>query len=301
MKPVTFSVITPTLDRAEQLAQAIASVNDQSVAPLEHIIVDGGSTDGTHQVLAGFPHLKVISEPDQGLYDAINKGIRIAQGDVLVFLNDDDILLPDALEAALNAFAASPWADTFAGRVVVGPEDPTLAPVVIGSPRLQRMNPRAHTSGTNLFNARFFRRDVFDRVGLFDSRYVASADTEFLGRCFLANVSVVPVASPVYRYVVHAGALTFHGNRLSEELIRERIEIAKDRVDSTDSIRTTRYWRRWLWWWTFYRALRWGSASRWTEFGQLVREDPLGSFDFIAQCFWHAATRRERHGRSITL
>lgn len=296
---VRFSIITPTLNRAERLAQAIQSANHQSVAPFEHIIVDGGSTDGTHDLLASFPNLTLISGPDAGLYDAINKGIRLAQGEVIVLLNDDDLLLPNALGVARRALDNDPLADMFAGQVVVKQEGGHGPPVLIGSARLRELNPRAHAAGTNLFNARFFRRHVFDRVGTFDIRYLASADTEFLGRCFLAGVTVASVEEPVYQYTVHSGAITFHGEPLAEPLIAERIEIARDHLSAPIDRAAHSYWRRWLWWWTFYRAIRWGSLGRWAAFGRLVKEEPTGVADFVVQCGWHLTTRAERRGRPV--
>lgn len=292
-----FSIITPTFNRVGRLARAIQSVIDQSFPAFEHIVVDGGSTDGTGELLATFPHLTVISEPDEGLYDAINKGIRAADGDVIVILNDDDVLLPVALEVAHQALQKDRSADTFAGQVMVA-QDHDDRPVRIGSARLLRMNPRAQVAGTNLFNGRFFRRRIFERVGLFDSRYRASADTEFLGRCFLAGVTVTYVEQPVYQYTIHPDALTFHGGALEEEFIVERMDIAEDHLSMARDDTARRYWRRWMWWWTFYRAVRWGSRRTWTDFGRLVKAEPAGVPDFLLQCAWHALTRSERRGRA---
>lgn len=294
MTRVTFSVITPTLNRAERLARAIASVNDQSVTPLEHIIVDGGSTDGTHQVLAAFPHLKVISEPDRGLYDAINKGIRIAQGDVLVFLNDDDTLLPDALKVATDALVGEPRAEMFVGQIVLeteGEDD-----ILIGATSLQRLNPRALASNTNLFNARFIRRELLERVGPFDARYRIAADTEFLARCDLAGATVAIRPRPVYRYTRHDDSLTFHGGLASIDAITERVAIATDHLRRDLPAHHRRYWMRWVWWWTFYLLVRHRVSGSLREMIRLLRADPFGFGDLVLQIIWHIWTRSARHG-----
>src|SRR3954468_21474004 len=93
---VTISVITPTRDRGPFIEAAIDSVAAQGVGALEHIVFDAVSEDDTLTRLKRYPHLQVVSEPDRGLYDAINKGIRRARGDVICLLNSDDRLLPHA-------------------------------------------------------------------------------------------------------------------------------------------------------------------------------------------------------------
>ena len=84
------SVITATVNRRDLLRHAIESVLAQGLAGVEHIIVDNVSTDGTAEMLAGYPHLTVITEPDRCLYEAWNKGLHRASGDIICFLNSDD-------------------------------------------------------------------------------------------------------------------------------------------------------------------------------------------------------------------
>ncbi len=91
------SVVTPSFNQGRFVAQTIDSVLAQGYPNLEHIVVDGMSTDETPAVLARYPHLIVIREPDRGQADAINKGFRAARGEILCFLNSDDTFLPGAL------------------------------------------------------------------------------------------------------------------------------------------------------------------------------------------------------------
>jgi glycosyltransferase involved in cell wall biosynthesis len=91
------SIVTPSLNQGRYIAQTIESVMAQSYPDVEHIVVDGGSNDGTLDVLARYPHLRVVSEQDRGHSDAINKGFRMATGSVCSFLNSDDFLAPGAL------------------------------------------------------------------------------------------------------------------------------------------------------------------------------------------------------------
>jgi glycosyltransferase involved in cell wall biosynthesis len=91
------SVVTCSYNQAGFLGRTIDSVLAQDYPNLEHLVVDGMSSDETPQVLARYPHLRVVREPDRGQADAINKGMRLATGDILCFLNSDDTLLPGAL------------------------------------------------------------------------------------------------------------------------------------------------------------------------------------------------------------
>jgi glycosyltransferase involved in cell wall biosynthesis len=91
------SIITPSFNQARYIVATIESVMAQGYPNLEHIVIDSSSTDGTLEHLKRYSHLKVVSEPDRGHADAINKGFALATGDIWGFLNSDDTLLPGAL------------------------------------------------------------------------------------------------------------------------------------------------------------------------------------------------------------
>jgi glycosyltransferase involved in cell wall biosynthesis len=114
---VHISVIIPTYNSENYLAQTLATVAKQDYQPYEVIVVDGGSTDGTQQIVESFRPLitTFISEPDKGQLDAVQKGIRLATGDVLYWLNADDAVMPKAFECAINAFASDPSIDIVFG------------------------------------------------------------------------------------------------------------------------------------------------------------------------------------------
>jgi glycosyltransferase involved in cell wall biosynthesis len=84
------SVITPVLDGERFIEDAIRSVLRQEYKRFEHVVVDGGSTDGTVEILKRYPHLRWVSEPDRGQSDAMNKGFDLSSGEVVVYLNADD-------------------------------------------------------------------------------------------------------------------------------------------------------------------------------------------------------------------
>ena len=91
------SIVTPSYNQARYIGLSIESVMAQAYPDVEHIVIDGGSADGTLEVLARYPHLRVVSERDRGHADAVNKGFRLASGRIWAFLNSDDTLVPGAL------------------------------------------------------------------------------------------------------------------------------------------------------------------------------------------------------------
>lgn len=96
-----FTIITPSLNYGHFLGDCLQSVADQQGVTLEHLVIDGGSTDGSAEVAARFPHALWTREPDQGMSDAINRGFDRAMGDWVIWLNADDRLKPGALAAML--------------------------------------------------------------------------------------------------------------------------------------------------------------------------------------------------------
>ena len=95
------SVVTPSYNAAAFIRETIESVRSQDYLAIEHIVVDGGSTDGTVDILTEYPHLTWVSEPDRGQSDALNKGFRQARGAIIGWLNADDVYRPGAIRTAV--------------------------------------------------------------------------------------------------------------------------------------------------------------------------------------------------------
>ena len=112
------SVVTPCFNGISTIRETIESVRRQDYPEWEHIVFDGGSTDGTVKLLQEYPHLLWTSEKDEGHYHAMNKGIERATGEVVAVLNADDCYRPGALRAVGEAFAAHPDWDGLFGDVV---------------------------------------------------------------------------------------------------------------------------------------------------------------------------------------
>lgn len=113
------SIVTPSFNQAQFIEQTILSVLDQNYASLEYIIVDGGSTDGTLDILRRYEtKLRWISEKDSGQANAINKGFRMSSGEILGWLNADDLYVAGALSAMVSAFAQHPEISFIYGDVL---------------------------------------------------------------------------------------------------------------------------------------------------------------------------------------
>jgi glycosyltransferase involved in cell wall biosynthesis len=208
-----FSVITPCLNRVELIGPTIESVIAQDYSDFEHWIIDGGSTDGTLDLLKRYRHLRLVSEADRGVYDAMNKGIRLATGEVLILLNSDDLLargafllVADIFRNAVGTMIVSAGCQIFQSRS----DGVEIEMHRYDDPRRNALSLRNVTIGTPNINARFFRRKVFEQIGEFDLAYPIAADRDFLIRVALRQLPDAPIAKVLYRYRWHAGSLTMN-------------------------------------------------------------------------------------------
>ena len=225
---IVLSVITPVYNRAALIARAVESVLAQEYPAVEHIVVDGGSTDGTLEVLARYPHLRVVSRPDEGMYFALNDGLRLARGEVIGFLNSDDLYRPGAL-AAVMARLEREEADAVAGRAVYFVEEGETRRFFRPTRLLTPENLwRELTYGDPAFNAWFFRRRVFERLGALDTTYRIAGDRDFLLRFALAGLRVSPLDQIVYAYRVHPASLSLSTDwRRFLAVAEENLRLAK--------------------------------------------------------------------------
>ncbi|MBN1755122.1 glycosyltransferase [bacterium] len=115
------SIITPSFNQGKFIERTLLSVKDQVYSNIEHIVIDGGSTDNTLRILEryeGSYNLRWLSEPDRGMYQAINKGLAQAKGTILAYLNSDDLYLPWAITSAVEYFKVHPEVDMLYGDLV---------------------------------------------------------------------------------------------------------------------------------------------------------------------------------------
>jgi glycosyltransferase involved in cell wall biosynthesis len=220
------SVITPSLNGARYLAEAIESVLALRYPHVEHIVVDGGSTDGTLEVLRRYPHVQVISGPDRGMYDALNKGLTLARGEIIGFLNSDDCYAADALAPVGKAFRdeniiALVGEAVFFREAGSDSHEEVDRFTPMGSDLLELA-----TLDSPAFNAWFFRRSVFARIGHFDAGYRIAGDREFMLRFALTGPRFESVDRLIYRYRMHPDSLTMGGKDGTwEQQLREHVRM----------------------------------------------------------------------------
>ena len=182
------SLLTACYNSSQTIKDTILSVNAQSYDDVEHIIIDGASSDDTVEICErhGTRITKIVSEPDKGIYDAYNKGINYATGEIIGFLNSDDYFASaDVLERVMELFADPNLDACHADLLYVDPADLTS---------VERYWKSHSLSAGDLATGRipahptvFLRRSVYDRIGRFDLRYRLAADYDFLLRAFCSD------------------------------------------------------------------------------------------------------------------
>lgn len=182
------SIITVCFNSAQTIGSTLVSVARQTYPNVEHIVVDGGSSDGTQEVIS--THLdgisKFVSEPDQGIYDAMNKGISLATGDVVGLLNADDVYADDQVLARVMKIMKENRLDALFGDVAFfrsndGQRD-------IRRYHSKRFSPERIAWGwMPAHPALFLRREVYEKVGPFRTDYRIAGDFEFIARAFGKN------------------------------------------------------------------------------------------------------------------
>ncbi|WP_033923472.1 glycosyltransferase family 2 protein [Sphingomonas sp. 37zxx] len=232
----TLSLITTTYNSAATIADTMRSVAAQTCQPIEHLVMDGGSKDATLNIVRreGTSGLLVVSEPDKGFYDACNKGIARAGGEVIGFINSDDFYAHDrVVEHVLDAFA-DPQTDAVYGDLVyVDQADPDR---VVRLWRSGAITPRSLRQGfIPAHPTVYLRRSVYERMGGFDLSYRLAADYEFLLRIF-RDGALKTVYLPEIMVRMRTGGATGGGladiRRQNDEILaaRERHGVTCSRV-----------------------------------------------------------------------
>ena len=179
------SIITVAFNAADTLADTLQSIASQTHAEIEHIIIDGASTDGTQKLIARYPSRisSFISEPDSGIYDAMNKGLGLATGEVIGFLNADDVYANDeVLQRVAEIMAHNELDAVFGDAEFVNPAHPARS---VRRYRSDRFRPdRIAWGWMPAHPALFLRRGVYARFGGFRTDYRIAGDFELVARVF---------------------------------------------------------------------------------------------------------------------
>jgi glycosyltransferase involved in cell wall biosynthesis len=223
------TVITPCLNSVRYVGEAIESVVEQRYPNVEHIVADGGSTDGTLELLSRYPHLKILTGPDGGVYSALNDSLGTARGEIIGILNSDDCYARGALKTA-SAYFAEDGIMALAGDAVSfrGASKAAEAEVARYTGAGQDLLYHA-TLGNPSMNAWFFRTSVFAQIGIFDASYKVAGDREFMLRLACSGLRCEQIPKLIYRYRIHPGSMTFGGNEaIWETVVSEHNRMTAD-------------------------------------------------------------------------
>ena len=214
------SIVTPSYNQAQFLEETILSVLNQDYPNIEYLIIDGASTDGSVEIIRRYQDRLAywVSEQDRGQSHAINKGLQHARGEVLAWLNSDDVYCPGAVRTVVGFFAAHEDVALLYGRadvidsagasVLSIPCEDFHAPTCIARHRYPIPQPAA-----------FFRREAVQKVGLIDEQWNYCMDWDYWIRIGLAGLGVSKVPQTLARYRMHGGSKTV------KELVRLREEM----------------------------------------------------------------------------
>jgi glycosyltransferase involved in cell wall biosynthesis len=214
------TIVTPSYNQARFLEETILSVLAQDYPNIEYLIIDGGSTDGSVEIIRKYGHRLAywVSEPDQGQSHAINKGLQRANGEILAWLNSDDVCCPGAVRAVVDFFGSHPGVALVYGRadlidfdgVVVHqiPWQDFDVPACIGRHRYPIPQPAA-----------FFRRETILQVGLLDQRLHYCLDWDYWIRIAMAGLKISTIPQTLARCRLH------HDSKTVGELLRPQEEM----------------------------------------------------------------------------
>ena len=204
MKKPAISIITICKNSSKTIANTIRSILDQPVDGVEYIIIDGCSTDGTQEIIKTFGN-KVnifVSEPDNGISDAFNKGIALASGDIIGLINSDDALLPGTLQKVIDFFAQNTNIKIMHGDVLFYDLNQYV----------KRISPPARwwlpwRMGTfNIHPATFVKRDIYEKYGYFNTSYKFAMDDDLFLKWLTAGERISYYPEPLVK--VQAGGLS---------------------------------------------------------------------------------------------
>jgi len=222
------SIITVCLNSEKTIRDTIASVLSQDFPNIEYIIIDGGSKDKTLSIVHEYEDRieKIINEPDEGLYDAMNKGINIASGEVIGILNSDDFFENDnIINVVVNAFEKNPTVDlVFGDLVYVRPDNLNQIVRYYSSLNFRSWKPRfgwipPHPST-------FMKRSVYEKFGVYNVSFKIAADYEFFVRVLQVHkLSFYQIPKVLVR--MRVGGVSTSGFKSSYRLTQEIVKACK--------------------------------------------------------------------------
>ena len=228
-----FSIITISFNSERTIVRTIESVLAQTYKDYEYIIVDGCSKDGTLDIVKKYEPLfegrmKWKSEPDEGIYDAMNKGVRRAMGDIISIVNSDDWLEPDALENVQSAIEANGYNmdALYCGGINYHLANGKVKKWPVSINALHRDAKNYLVSGVR-HPGLFVPKGVYERIGVFNKEMRLSADADFMLRCYYQNVPFIDIKTIVSN-MSEGGFSTGGSQRAREQARADRKMMLKD-------------------------------------------------------------------------
>jgi glycosyltransferase involved in cell wall biosynthesis len=208
---VLVSVITPSYQQGRFIERTLESVWRQDEGPIEHIVMDGGSTDGTVEILERWrDRISFSTGPDGGQTAAINAGLARSRGEILAYLNSDDVYYDGAVAAAVEAFERDPSADVVYGDADhIDADDRVIGPYPTEEWSLERLKLVCFLCQP----AVFFRRSVLERFGPFDARLNHCMDYEYWLRLGMRGLRFVHIPVRLAGSRLHAATKTLGSPR----------------------------------------------------------------------------------------
>jgi len=222
------TVVTPSLNQAKYLERTLRSVLDQGYPDLEYIVMDGGSTDGSVDILRRY-HDRLaywVSEPDQGQSWAINQAIKRSTGQVIAYINSDDYYLPGAFAAALPFFE-QPTVRWATGATEYREADGTLETFLLPSLPTGSRPSWVRSTWYASQASSFWRRDVFDEFGLFREDLDFVFDTEFGLRLAIEGLRPLVFQRPIAVRYLHPEAKSADRLRFDSEYAKVAKELRR--------------------------------------------------------------------------
>lgn len=219
-KPM-ISIVTPSFNQGQYIEDAIKSVLDQDYENFEHIIIDGCSTDNTLEVLKKYPHLIWISEPDEGQSDAINKGFKKATGDIIGWLNADDLYLPgtfNLVEENLNIKEV----DAIYGNYKFIDSTGHITRELITQNSKKWMSLFYCFIPSTTF---FFKRHIIDKGIYIDKKFHIAMDKEYFAHIFYSGYNIKKIDAFLAHFRWHNSNKSIDTNEVKMIRLRESIEI----------------------------------------------------------------------------
>jgi glycosyltransferase involved in cell wall biosynthesis len=242
------SIVTPSLNQGEFLEQTIQSVLSQDYPNLEYLVMDGGSSDKTLDILRSCSgQVKWVSEKDKGQADAINKGLHMISGEIVAYLNADDLLLSGSLEKVARAFSANPKTMWVTGRCCIITEtgQETRKPITAYKNLWLRIHHPSFLFITDYISqpATFWRGSLLNEFGYLDESLHYALDYEFFLRL---NRKFPLVILPDYLAAFRVHSQSKNANAFHKNVYVDEDRIAVYRHTGSKTLRALHNIHRWL-------------------------------------------------------